>query len=60
MAPEQEIGSEENAGFIILIHDPSGIQYRVEADGNVTHREQIASLRAKAKLAFMRELHGDA
>jgi hypothetical protein len=57
--PRQEIGSEDNRDCICLVHDPSGIEYRVEVELNIEEPQEIAKRRAEAKLAFIHELHGE-
>ena len=60
MAPESEIGPLQNRKFITLIHVVSGIEYSVEAPTTVADAKEATELRAKAKLKFIQELHGEA
>jgi len=59
LAPSGEIGSAENLSFIKLIHKPTGIQYRFEVEADGLGVAEVAECRAKAKLAFIHELHGE-
>jgi hypothetical protein len=60
MAPEREIGSSHNRNLITLIHIVSGTQYSVEVPETVADGKEVAELRAKAKIKFIHELHGQA
>lgn len=55
----REIGSHENLELIKLIHEPTGIPYTVSVKENVSGGKEVAELRAKAKLEFIHELHGE-
>lgn len=59
MAPSAEIGSAENSRFIKLVHKPTGIQYSFEVEADGLGTAEVAECRAKAKLAFIHELHGE-
>jgi hypothetical protein len=59
LAPDREIGSETNDSFIKLEHVPSGTKYSVKVTPTVHDREMVSRSRAKAKLAFIKVLHGD-
>lgn len=58
-APDGEIGARENRSEIKLVHIPSGIQYVVQAPESVSNSREAAELRAKAKIRFVHELHGE-
>ncbi len=60
LASEGEIGSSLNLNLIKLTHTISGIEYSVEVPETVTGYEESAELRAKAKIKFIHELHGEA
>lgn len=60
MAPEREIGLSNNRNLIKLIHIISGVQYSVESPEIVTSSREASELRAKAKIKFIHELHGEA
>lgn len=60
MAPESEIGTSQNQKFITLIHVVSGSEYSVEVPETVADTKEATALRAKAKLRFIHELHGEA
>lgn len=59
LVPDREIMSEDNTGVIRLIHQPSGIQHSVQVDTSGLDVMKAARLRAEAKLAFIKLLHGD-
>lgn len=54
-----EVGSSDNTENIMLIHEPTGISYRVKAPQTIDSGLEAATLRAKAKLKFIHELHGE-
>lgn len=58
-APDREIGTRVNKNEIKLVHIPSGIQYVVEAPESVSNSIEAAELRAKARIQFIHELHGE-
>lgn len=60
MVPEREVSNIDNSRFIRLAHEPSGTQYSVEVEATVAEAREAARLRAEAKLAFIKALHGDA
>jgi hypothetical protein len=60
LAPDREIVSESNSSFIKLEHIPSATQYSVAVGAAVREREEVARLRAEAKLSFIKALRGDA
>lgn len=60
MAPEREIGSLHNRNLIKLTHIVSGIEYTTEVPETVTGSKESAELRAKARIKFIHELHGEA
>ncbi len=60
MVPEREVTNVDNSRFIQLAHEPSGTQYTVEVETSVSEANEVARLRAEAKLAFIKALHGDA
>lgn len=60
LAPLDEIGLAENSNLIKLIHKPTGIQYCFEVEADGLGKDEVAECRAKAKLAFIHELHGEA
>jgi hypothetical protein len=57
--PAKEIGPEDNRNVICLVHEPTGITYRVEVDPNISEPQVIAKKRAEAKLEFIHQLHGE-
>jgi len=59
LAPSNEIGPADNLSLIMLIHKPTGIQYRFEVEADGLGVAEVAECRAKAKLAFIHELHGE-
>ena len=59
LATSSEIVSAENSSFIKLIHKPTGILYRFEVEADGLGATEVAEYRAKAKLAFIHELHGE-
>lgn len=59
MAPEYETMSSHNCNLIKLTHVISGIHYSVAAPETVSSSKEAAELRAKAKIKFIHELHGE-
>ena len=59
-ALEREIGSMDNRSFIKLVHEPTQTPFSVEVGSSEFDANQIARLRAEAKLAFIKVLTGDA
>ena len=61
LAPDREIAANDNCRCIRLEHEPSGVEYSVEIKViNGLGTKDVARLRAEAKLAFIKALHGDA
>ena len=58
-APKSEIKEPGNNSLIKLIHVPSGTTYVVEVPSSVSDGAEAAEYRARAKIAFIHELHGE-
>jgi hypothetical protein len=58
-APKRELGNPDNRSLIELIHHPSGTQYSVDVPVHVNSRAEASEYRARAKIRFIHELHGE-
>jgi hypothetical protein len=58
-ASKNETSEPENHNFINLIHTPSGTKYTYKAPEKVNNSSEAAEYRAKAKITFIHELHGE-
>lgn len=56
---EREVRKSDNMDKIKLIHVPSGTEYLVDAPPQVIDTQHATELRAKARIRFIHELHGE-
>ena len=58
-APKNELNEPGNHNLIKLIHMPSGATYAVEVPTSESDAAETAEYRARAKISFIHELHGE-
>jgi hypothetical protein len=57
--PKSVATKQENHNLIKLIHLPSGTENSIEVPASVRDKEEAAEYRAKTKISFIHELHGE-
>jgi hypothetical protein len=58
-APKRELSNPDNRSVVKLIHRPSGTTYSVAVPEQVISWAEAAEYRARARIRFIHELHGE-